>query len=70
MSNEEILHVAVSGATDEELRKIRNSLRGTLDYQDIVVTTDDVSLAEIPALDEYADELADRVAEKVIEAHE
>ena len=69
MSDESIIHVRVESATQEELREVRDLMENVLaDYGGngkIVVSDNRMSLGEIPALDDYADELADRVAERI-----
>ena len=69
MSDGRIIHVRVESPTQEELREVRDLMENVLaDYggnRKIVVSDNRMSLGEIPALDDYADELADRVAERV-----
>ena len=69
MSDESIIHVRVESPTQEELREVRDLMENVLaDYggnRKIVVSDNRMSLGEIPALDDYADELADRVAERL-----
>ena len=69
MSDESIIHVRVESPTQDELREVRDLMENVLaDYDGngkIVVSDNRMSLREIPALDDYADELADRVAERL-----
>ena len=69
MSDGRIIHVRVESPTQEELREVRDLMENVLaDYGGngkIVASDNRMSLGEIPALDDYADELADRVAERV-----
>ena len=69
MSDERIIHVRVESPTQDELREVRDLMENVLaDYDGdgkIVVSDNRMSLGEIPALDDYADELADRVAERL-----
>ena len=69
MSDESIIHVRIESPTQEELQDIRNFMEDLLEDYDgngkIVVSDNRMSLSEIPALDDYADELAQRVAERL-----
>ena len=69
MSDESIIHVRVESPTQEQLQEVRDFMEDALDDYDgtgkIVVSDNRMSLGEIPALDDYADELADRVAERL-----
>ena len=69
MSDDRIIHVRVESPTQEELREVRDLMENVLaDYggnRKIVVSDNRMSLGEIPALDDYADQLADRVAERL-----
>lgn len=67
--DERLIHVQVENARQDELKEIRDFMEGALEDYDgtgkIVVSDGRMSLGEVPALDDYADELADRVAERV-----
>lgn len=69
MSDEKMIHVRVEDATQTELQKIRDLMEDVLeDYGGevaLVVSDTRMSLGEVPALDDYADELADRVADRI-----
>ena len=69
MSDESIIHVQVEAATQDELRRVRNFMEDALDDYDgngkIIVSDNRMSIGEIPALDDYADEVADRIAERL-----
>ena len=69
MSEESIIHVRIESPTQEEIQSIRDFMEDALEDYDgngkIVVSDNRMSLGEIPALDDYADELAERVAERL-----
>lgn len=66
MSDKPILHATLKGnATDEDHRNVRDALQNTFPEIDVVVTTDDIQMHELPALDNYMDELADRIVERL-----
>lgn len=66
MSDKPIIHVAVGGnPTEAEYEQIRDTMSETFPDKDVVISHDKLSLIEIPALDDYADELAKRVAEEI-----
>jgi len=66
MSDENIIHVQVGGnPTDETVDKVGRKLRDTFPEKRLVISTDDMEMHELPALDDYADELAERIAERL-----
>lgn len=64
-----IVHVRVGTESnpprDTELKRVRQTLQNQLPEYEVVISTPDVALHELPALDDYANELADRVAERI-----
>jgi len=70
MTHETIIHVSISGnPTENEVREVRNALGKHLEdvpqSGKIIVSTDEMELHELPALDDYTDELADKIAERI-----
>lgn len=68
--NEPIYLATVKNGTDEDIDTVHRALQDAGIHGVIVVGDEDLSLAEIPALDAFADELADRVAKRVSEVSE
>jgi len=62
--SDKILHVQIEHPTEAEVNEIRDLLEDKVDGQ-VVVSGTYVSIGEVPALDDFADELADRVAERI-----
>jgi 7-keto-8-aminopelargonate synthetase-like enzyme len=64
-----IIHVSITNATAAEQNEVRDYLEDALeDYAGngkIIVTDDNYSIREVPALDEYVDELAEAIAERM-----
>jgi len=71
MSEDTIIHVSITDASEEELSDIRDFMEDALSDYDgsgkIIVSTDRMELHELPALDDYTDEFADKVAERLKE---
>ena len=63
---EDIIHVTVDDATEEEAREILSQMeKATADDTTVVMSDSDTAVHELPAIDDYLDELADRVADRL-----
>lgn len=69
MRDDKILHVTVVDASWEEVNEISSAVKNDLQKHDgiaqVVFSTDDVQITELPAIDMYVDEVAEKVAEKL-----
>jgi len=67
--SENIIHVTVTGGTEDDMKEIRRFMEDALEDYDghgkIIVSDENLEITELPSLDDYADELAERVAERV-----
>jgi len=64
--SDKMLHVQIEQPTEAEVNEIRDLLEDKVEGQ-VVISGTTMSIGEVPALDDFADELADRVAKKVEE---
>jgi hypothetical protein len=69
MRDDKILHVTVVDATENELKQLASSIKNDLQKHDgiaqVVFSSDDVQITELPAIDMYVDEVAEKVAENL-----
>ena len=69
MRDNKILHVTLVDGTQEEVDELASSVKDDLRKHDgiaqVVFSTDDVQITELPAIDMYVDEVAEKVAEKL-----
>ena len=70
MSGDRLFHIRITGEpTQSELAEVRDLMEDALeDFEGngkIVVSDERMSIGEVPALDEYADELADRIVKRL-----
>jgi len=69
MRDNKILHVTLVDGTQEEVNELASSVKKDLQKYDgiaqIVFSSDDVQIAELPAIDMYVDEVAEKVAQKL-----
>jgi hypothetical protein len=64
----EFIHIRVGGgATPEDYEEIGKWAGEAFPDHEVYVTGDHVSIAEIPALDSFADELTDRIKREVVD---
>ena len=62
--SDKMIHVQIEHPTQEEVEHVRELLEDEFESQ-VVVSGSDMSIGEVPALDDFADELAERVADKM-----
>jgi len=69
MRDDKILHVTLVDGTQEEVDELASSVKKDLQKHDgiaqVVFSSDDVQITELPAIDMYVDEVAEKVAEKL-----
>lgn len=69
MRDDKILHVTVVDAQSEEVEELASDVKSDLRKHDgiaqVVFSTDDVKISELPAIDGYLDELAEKVIDKM-----
>jgi hypothetical protein len=64
-----LIQVKVFG-TAPEAKEVEKAFRGELEGYEVIVTTDDIDLKEVPAMDDYLDELVDRMEERLTDSED